>query len=131
MSKTGDGSPLALLKGAREALVNKGWCQRATARDCNGDVVYPLAHTATAFCAIGAIHYAGGRGFDWYSKNAILSRRFLGQAIAARTSSEIIEDYNDAPERTKEEVIEVFDAAIQLAEGGAAMSGDELMEERT
>jgi hypothetical protein len=116
MSKTGDGSPLALLKGAREALVNKGWCQRATARDCNGDVVYPLAHTATAFCAIGAIHHAGGRGFDQYSKNAILSRRFLWKAIAERAPGKVIEDYNDEPGRTKEEVIAVFDAAIQLAE---------------
>ena len=116
MSKMNGGSPLALLKGAREALVNKGWCQRATARDGNGDVVYPLANTATAFCAIGAIHYAGGKGFDQYSKIAILSRRYLWKAIAARTSSQIIEDYNDAPGRTKEEVIEVFDAAIQLAE---------------
>jgi hypothetical protein len=108
-----DKTPLQLLVGAREVLANKGWCQRALARNAEGESVYEDSSKAVSFCMIGALQYAGGKGFDTFSKPGVMVRGRLRRAITALYSPMGIERFNDTEGRTKEEVLAVFDAAIK------------------
>ncbi len=88
------------------ALIEKGWCQGAFAKDKYGYSCPEDSCYAVSYCIIGAI-----------SKVSLL-KRFInndGTPIIAYIIKEDILVWNDAPGRTKGEVIAVFKRAIELA----------------
>lgn len=92
-----------ILTKARDLITPEGaWTQEEYARTASGVPVDPLADEATCFCAVGACTRVAGK----YSHEAVqalmkVSRSVLGFA-----------DYNDANERTQQEIIDWFNAAI-------------------
>lgn len=106
-----------LLKKGREVMASKdltkGWFYRdADGRDCNDP------EKITSCCTIGALRIAAGytpaAGEDGFS--AVRDVEGFGEAkraieVALREFS--ITNWNDRPERTKEEVLAVFDLAIK------------------
>ena len=94
------------------AKIEKGWCQGVAARDINGESVHATSSDAVQFCILGALGSVRGRisveGTSW-----------LYHAIhngAPKLGGFTISAYNDAPWRTQEEVLAIFDKAIALAE---------------
>lgn len=110
--------PSSMIKDAMCLLDNVGWTQgQYYKRDADHKHVQ-------AFCAVGALrHVAFHEGVRFnYSpdRDRLLSkaRNFvveaLGQDPNLKSTGEII-DYNDAKGRTKEDVLNLFRAAHQLA----------------
>lgn len=84
------------------ALIEKGWCQRAFAKDANGKKVFSWHPSAVCWCAIGAINATEpNNGGPW---------RYLEKVVGRSPDT-----WNDAPERTQAEVIEAFRKAAELA----------------
>ncbi len=92
-----------VLAGAARLLLEKGWCQGTYARRRGKDIWYGDA-SADSFCVSGAIMRAEG---DEDSGDA---RDLLDIACG-----EFRVDYNDAPERTRDDVVTAIDAAYILA----------------
>jgi hypothetical protein len=91
-------TPSQILKKAR-AKVARGWCQGAMYGD-NG-----------AVCALGAVWQAEGPDLrDDLAREAISA---AAQALDPYFTH--LADWNDAPHRTKAEVLAAFDLAIELA----------------
>lgn len=104
---------LDVLCEAREILVEKGWTQGCCARDARGKNCDIGSKAAVCYCAVGAISHVSD-----YSEP---TRPFKQACIALRRVINIkqgmsIGSWNDAPERTKEEVIAAFDKAIEELE---------------
>lgn len=103
-----------ILHEAREILVEKGWTQGCVARDARGKICDVGSRAAVCFCAMGAISKVAA--FDdplRPAKQAIIALR---RAIGLTRSLQGVGAWNDAPERTKEEVIAAFDKAIEELE---------------
>lgn len=91
--------------------IEQGWCQLASARDASGNPVHPGSPSACEFCMTGAIEAAAG----------MMSRNeYLDLSKHVRSSLPVqalgIPSWNDSRLRTKEEVLAVFDKAIERAE---------------
>jgi hypothetical protein len=95
-----------ILVEARD-LIEKGWCQGDGARGATGKVVRPLDPDAVCFCAVGAIDRVC-EGDDLLREEA-WHRLRLG--IFGDIRGPIVK-WNDAPERTKPEVLAAFQKAI-------------------
>ena len=82
---------------AAAVLVEHGWTQGAGARGRSGKSVLPLGRSAVCWCAIGAIMRAGDRDCDQMkaAEETLLS---------LLPDHETIAEWNDAPERTQDEV---------------------------
>lgn len=96
-----------LLVAARSLIANVGWCQ-------NDYKKHDIWFDVTGYCSIGALVY----GNDSKSSSNLyeLAEARLMQAIGlTETTTRDLIGWNDAPERTKEEVIAAFDKAIELA----------------
>jgi len=96
---------LAGLMAMRQRL-NQGWCQNAEARDAIGMEVRPRHPSAVAWDISGAAVAA-----DLMDKRDNMKQHVIG------TISDLIGTWNwprwnDAPERTKAEVLAVLDKAI-------------------
>ncbi len=91
---------------AREKI-EKGWCQRVTARSATGRAVPYNAPEAACFCILGAVHAV--------SEYPAYSIEILFKALRARGVGGVsLNAYNDS--RTKRDVLSLFDDAITLAE---------------
>jgi hypothetical protein len=90
-------------------LVTDGWTQGEWAKDANGKGLVYDNPKATCFCAEGAILRSGASEDSSIPQEDAQER--LKEAIV---STESIADWNDAPERTQEEVIVAFSRAIEL-----------------
>ena len=77
-----------------ELLRENGWCQHSMAISATGDEVDPKSRMAVTFCALGAIARCYSNDYSMFIENKL--RKYLGSDIV---------DWNDADERTKEEVI--------------------------
>lgn len=93
---------LSVLFAAREA-VSRGWCQ-GTFRDSEGRV-----------CAVGAIRRAAG-GDESAVAPGITVNRALDTFIEANDIPWLVSSWNDAPNRTQNDVVAAFDRAIELAQ---------------
>jgi len=102
---------------AAKAFIEQGWTQGCFAREAKG---YPVSATyggATQFCAVGALNRAA-----WESgaapKRAIEAQTHLRSALDVRTGKAYpsVSEYNDKWNRTKEEILSLFDEAILIAE---------------
>lgn len=90
-------------------LVESGWCQGAFARDRDGEVVDFASPVAAAFCMAGAIHRVTIG--EPYTENNERVKAHQLLAHAARNS--MLPDWQDAAERSKAEVLSIFDEAIE------------------
>lgn len=106
----------SLLRRAR-SYVARGWCQGANAKDGNSTSVPHDSANAVSWCVIGAERRAS---LDLLGTD----RRFVDTGscdacalLAAVAGCEDTAEWNDAPGRTQEEVLEAYDAAIAIAEG--------------
>lgn len=88
---------VALLMAARETLVVHGWTQGAYRK-------------GNAFCAVGAL------AFNDYSASGDTvekAKGILAKTLMVREGWALsVSSWNDTPERTKEEVLALFDEAI-------------------
>ncbi len=97
-----------VLVEARRILENVGWCQGTYARDENSVAILTDDPGACQFCVMGALYFASDDSDVEEEARALLNTVVEGSIVA----------YNDAPGRTKEEVLAVFDLAIARC-GGA------------
>ncbi|MEZ0212486.1 MAG: hypothetical protein ACAH27_05980 [Xanthobacteraceae bacterium] len=84
------------------ALIARGWTQHTLARDGDGNATYPESSSAVCWCPLGAFRPQGGDNFT--------ARAILRLAIGIP-----INQWNDDPARTKEEVLAAFSRAIEIA----------------
>jgi hypothetical protein len=105
---------LDVLREARRLLAEVGWTQGAMGRDANGTRLYLWDEgepTPVCYCLAGAISVAsGGPRTTAYrdARRALLG--FLRYGLAV---------WNDAPSRTREDVLALLDRVIAEQEGGA------------
>jgi hypothetical protein len=100
-------TPKEVLIAAR-AKIEQGWCQGYKARSSEGLPINPQSRYATQWCMIGSL--AAVCGDSTWTRY----RGFLANALGSPGVE--VADYNDDLCRTKEDVLAVFDKAIQLAE---------------
>lgn len=112
-------------------LVENGWCQGSSAKTSDGRSCFASDGLAVQFCADGAVVRAT---WPWHEEESEdlwhvtwACWDYLGAAIREMygwdmsehpVPWQIIHDWNDEPERTKAEVLAVYDRAIELARGG-------------
>lgn len=87
-----------------KALIEKGWHQGYYVRDVHGKRQLPTDANAVAFCAIGALERAG-------SDQPVVALAIAKKALRLAVPEQDVVGFNDAPGRTKEEVVAVFEAA--------------------
>lgn len=85
-------------------LVKKGWCKKVGARDKNRRECHTRSKNAMYWCSVGATE-AASKGFAAAACRRIL-RKDVGSSITL---------WNDAPGRTKRQVLAAFRRAIALA----------------
>jgi hypothetical protein len=89
-----------------------GWCKGASAFDRNGNEVEPESRRAASFCLFGAKDRVFSKwGTD--SANDLLVD-VLEDEIRYRSkyNYDFVSEYNDAPRRTKKQIINVLHGAI-------------------
>lgn len=98
-----------VLEGARRELKTRGWVQG-------------LLFSGRRCCSIGAVNLAtANTGLEFLDQQAIRTRAIslltnvTGAADCAISSTNAVANWNDAPDRTEEEVLAAFDAAIDIA----------------
>ena len=89
------------------SFIERGWTQGTYARNANGQPTLCTGPDAVAWCMGGACKIAVGY-------NSLFACLPLRVALGSVVKSEV-PPYNDAPGRTKEEVLAVFDKAIAAA----------------
>ena len=104
---------VSVLSGAIELLKKKGWTQGEYAKNAEGKKVEALQTEACQFCLLGAIMASGG--FNSY--NAEFSRFATEMDEITIRLGARCHDWNDAPNRTKEEVIALLEKAKENYNG--------------
>lgn len=96
------------------------WTQGAYLRDADGNKAADWAHRAVCGCAMGLLSLAVGYGNSGYSAIGSRHEAFLRDAIDAKTGMRNgVENWNDEPGRTPDEVANMFRYAGNLAEAAA------------
>ncbi len=96
-----------VLRAVRERLA-RGWSQGAPARDASGRPVAFWGDGACSWSLSAAFALAATDGLpEGYVPNSI-------RAFADVTGALSLEAWNDAPDRTKEELLAAIDAALEL-----------------
>jgi len=90
------------LENAATLLRERGWCQNQYRRDDG------------ACCAMGAIEATAGVS----SRRALAAERLLLERLGCK----YVEEWNDAPGRTADEVITALESAAALARASGAAS---------
>ena len=102
--------PSEILTKAADLIESKGFCKQAYSIDENGKEVDYLSDKAVAFCSIGAIETVSYPSTLDDTGNAYIA---INRVIFPTGLS--LEDWNDDPDRTKDEVVEAFRKAALLA----------------
>lgn len=111
------------LSHARNLISTKGWTKGTFARNAEGKGVSEINPTATCFCMLGAINNYVFNKHDQLRETApdgeyemqlqaLWDANEAAMAALRTTTCDNIPTFNDAPERTVEEVLAAFDAAI-------------------
>lgn len=96
----------AEMLNAAADLCERGWTQKASAINDQGDRVDPWDNEATAWCALGALCVAGGaERAEW--EQALKS--------VVDVTGYLLTYWNDQPGRTQEEVVAALRAAAERA----------------
>ena len=103
-----------LLRRARDRVAN-GWTQHYAARDVDNVPCGAKDDRAASFCAFGAL-WADGDVAGGLASVAAYTRltNELQPAFDKRHNGDLAK-WNDDPERTKDEVLAAFDAALAVA----------------
>ena len=96
-----------ILKEVR-GLIESGWTVVALARDATGAQCNPTSHKATSWSLYGAIQKAVRSPFA----SALVVYNSLHRALPSGTKT--VREFNDAPDRTREEILAVIDRAIEI-----------------
>lgn len=110
-----------------EALraLEAGWCQRSPAQRASGAFVHVESRYAARWSPIGALQLATSRrGLAWEGPIARAALRRVRDAIPTLTKAQreplamtplcrIVADWNDAEERTHQQVLEVLETAVK------------------
>jgi hypothetical protein len=100
----------ALLVRTREIL-GRGWIQFQGAADAEGKAVFIESDKAVCFCSFGAMERACWElGYEKLSKESWEFFRFVRTFVPRPHGSIMV--WNDAPNRTKEEVLSFFQNII-------------------
>jgi hypothetical protein len=105
--------PADALRAVR-ARIDMGWSQDAHARDRSGEEVSLTSEEARAWTLCAAFALAGKDGIPMDRLHGAL--RALGD-VTGMTS---IEGWNDDSRRTKQEVLDALDTAIERIEGAGS-----------
>jgi hypothetical protein len=105
-------TPLQALRRGRERLAIPGAWIRGSLVDIFQGMIYGQ-------CALGSLC-----DWDWRNEKVVISNldavdylcRAIGKILPREERSSAIAAYNDAPHRTLEEVLAMFDRAIELAQ---------------
>ena len=104
--------PSEALRKARELLTPEGaWTKEGWARNKQHWFVAPESPNAVCWCARGALRKVSGG----YTREE-LDAEIVLQDTLGLTHTGSIADWNDAEERTQDDVLEAFTKAIALAE---------------
>ena len=103
---------LEILIAARAKLA-QGWCQGWYALDATDDEVPADSPTACKWCMIGALKAV----IPGEPQGEL--RAFLGETLFSLYSVRFVPEFNDAPERTQEQCLFVYDAAIHRKRSAA------------
>jgi hypothetical protein len=98
-------------------LVERGWCQRESARDATGKPVEPWSPAAARWSAAGAMDVAW-RELSMAGRSPEIARSAFERAelaLAVVLGEQLVE-WNDAPARTQAEVVDTFAQALDRAE---------------
>ena len=101
-------TPKDVLVEMRRLIEEVGWTQDYDARDQEGEAVDPCSEVAACFCLGGALHRAEHGGNAPHSVRdevRLLSTDAIGEGY--------IPNWNDRRGRTKEEVLQALDIAIE------------------
>lgn len=109
------------LKSAKSLIETKGHTKGAFARNSAGEGTHYADADLTRFCAVGAMKRAASERFDNAYGEDFHEYTDLSQAAADYFENSYdgdldIPHWNDAPTRTREEVLHTFSLAIQMAE---------------
>lgn len=108
-----------ILINARKVIEKpENWTKRVLATDSTGKKVYPLSEKAVCFCSIGAVERASG--FNYRKIGSIYNNdcvELLNRAVVKLKlhSYGHMWLFNDRPDTKHEDVLKVFDEAIELA----------------
>ena len=102
--------PAEVLRAVR-AKIASGWSQDVNARDRSGNEVSLTSEEATAWTLCTAFALAGKDGIPMNHLHGAI------RAIAEVTEMDSIEDWNNDPSRTQQEVLNALDDAIERVEG--------------
>jgi hypothetical protein len=105
---------IEVLEGAKQLLIEHGWTQGHFAKNALGEPCPFEAEEATCFCAAGAIWRASG-SFE----EATSPGQAALEALTELVPNGAVAHWNDAEERTKDEVIATFDHIIKTLRGGS------------
>ena len=101
-------TPTEILIAAREKI-EQGWTQKTYARSEDGDSVAYNSPDAICWCAVGAIC-----AVDSSLSSAVdRATKILAETIEISRSS--LTEWNDAPDRTQDEVLIAFGWAIEAS----------------
>jgi TolB-like protein len=85
-------------------LLEKGWTQNAYARNANGVAVDEENPNACSFCVRGALNRAHA---------SLETHLLVGRVVKERTGGLWVHLWNDAPGRTREEVLAMIDEILK------------------
>jgi hypothetical protein len=96
--------------GAVRKRIERGWSQEADARDGSGKAVAMVGESAEAWSVLGAFALAATDGIPINHIHGAL------RALADVTQANSLKEWNDAPLRTQQDVLDALDAAIAQIE---------------
>lgn len=102
----------AILASARD-LVARGWSRSADARDDSGRAVDAGSPTARRWSLLGALVAAADLPTDLSPATLRPLRAALG-ALAEVIEDPLLAEWNDAPSRTQEDVVDVLERARRI-----------------
>ena len=103
-----------VLQDARK-LLEQGWTKGVCARDIDGKPVNTRDAEACSWCPEGAI-YAIEQ--NWHIVDEALSLLLLLVNRFSNREYDDVDEFNDHPGTTKEDVLELFDQAITRCDNG-------------
>jgi len=103
---------VAILKKAKLLLTEKGFTKGWFAKDADGHDIADISPYAVCFCSYGAINRA--------ACDLGLRDSYAGDIATSALEKVVptgVPEWNDASDRTLEEVLAAFDAAITIVDG--------------
>lgn len=95
----------AALKAARELLTNaEHWTKESSARKADGTACHVMNENAKCWCALGALERSGANTY------------YIHRALDKLRINNTISAYNDHAKTTHDDVLKMFDVAIELSE---------------